>query len=81
MEVLDATAMYFAESRMTPHFVDESAIEGLVLERVELDGNEPRIVGRYDGVLSHRSSMFGEPDLANTVSLVVEFDVAPARED
>lgn len=80
-DVLDATAMYFGESRMTPHFVDESAIDGLVLERVALEGDEPRIVGRYEGVLNHRSSMFGEPDPTNTVSLLVEFDVTPTREN
>ncbi|KAA5805409.1 hypothetical protein F1654_05370 [Alkalicaulis satelles] len=80
-EVLDATAMYFPEARMTPHFTDESALEGLVLERVELDGGQPRITGRYEGVLGYRASMFREPDPANTVSLVVEFDVTPSRED
>ncbi|MGY6532842.1 hypothetical protein [Glycocaulis sp.] len=80
-EIIDAEAMYFAEARMTPHFTDENAQDGLVLETADLDGGTPRLVGRYEGELAYRASMFREPDETNTVSLVVEFDVTPSRED
>lgn len=80
-EISDGEAMYFPEARMTPHFTDENAHERLVLERVELDGGDTRLVGRYEGELAYRGSMFSEADETNTVSLVVEFDVSPSRED
>ncbi|WP_429911322.1 hypothetical protein [Glycocaulis sp.] len=80
-EIIDAEAMYFPEARMTPHFTDENAQDGLVLETVNLDGGTARLVGRYEGELAYRASMFREPDESNTVSLVVEFDVTPSRED
>lgn len=80
-EIIDGDAMYFPEARMTPHFTDENAQDGLVLETVDLDGGTPRLVGRYEGELAYRASMFREPDETNTVSLVVEFDVTPSRED
>lgn len=80
-ELSDGQAMYFPEARMTPHFTDENAHEGLVLERVELDGGHTRLVGRYEGELAYRGSMFSEADETNTISLAVEFDVSPSRLD
>lgn len=80
-ELIGSEAMYFPTARMTPHFSNENAQDGLVLERVELEGGQARLVGRYEGELAYRESMFSELDGGNTISLVVEFDVSPSQLD
>lgn len=79
--VLDATAMYFPQSRMFPNYTREEAGGGLVIERVDLSGANGRLVGRFEGELAHRASMFAQPDEGNLIALVLEFDVVPTRED
>jgi len=79
--VLDATAMYFPQSRMFPQYTREEAGGALVIERVDFNGADGRLVGRFEGELAHRASMFAEPDEGNLIALVLEFDVAPTRED
>lgn len=80
-EILDAQAIYFPQARMTPNYIDENAQGGLMLEHVDLGGATARLTGRYEGELAYKSSMFSEPDPANTISLVVEFNISPSRED
>jgi hypothetical protein len=79
--VLDASAMYFPQPGMLPHYALEDAGGGLSIEQVDFTGETGRLAGRFEGTLAYRASMFSELDESNTVALVVEFDVNPTRED
>ncbi|MCH8488762.1 MAG: hypothetical protein LAT81_02380 [Oceanicaulis sp.] len=79
--VLDAEAMYFPQAGMVPHYSREEAGDALVIERMDFAGATGRLVGRFEGELAYRASMFSELDESNVTALVVEFDVAPTRED
>ncbi|MCC5981778.1 MAG: hypothetical protein JJU26_08685 [Oceanicaulis sp.] len=78
--VLDAEAMYFPQAGMFPHYTREEAGGGLEIERMELTGATGRLVGRFEGELVHRASMFSELDESNVTILVLEFEVSPTRE-
>lgn len=79
--VLDASAMYFPQSGMFPHYAQEEAGGGLSIEQADFSGATGRLVGRFEGELTYRASMSAELDESNMMALSVEFDVAPTRED
>lgn len=80
-DVLDAEAMYFPVAGMFPHFSQEEAGGGLVIEHADFTGATGELVGRFEGELAYRASMFADPDEGNVIALVMEFDITPSRED